>query len=517
MSIKSKVGKGIFLIGLVMLFTGCGGQSGLPGNGAEATSGAAVSGVAVSGDAISVSGDAVSVSGDAIQEQKTAGELEAEQMLFDEIKHQPYANSFHIFEGDKKRGIYQYSLTGEEENFYETGDRSYPDVVWVDDECILYFSNSDDYFNDYYVTDMKDQFYYAPIAGGSGKKQILLDQKVLLTEGEIISDFIAKRGDEVYFVMTDEKLCKMNIKTREITELKLGKSEYCAVVHDFNGQPCVQDDKAYLAGSDKNIYQIDLKQWRAEKLGTKLLKDYQYYSAPLVTVDEHNMYFARENRDHHNIDEIVKVSLETGEETVLVKMEEVKELVKKYSLKKFDEKETSVGGNVVKWNKRLYFALLILDDSERPELKFEEEWLLFHCVAEDGSKVTFEKDMADFMRGNIKPYMVQNEVYKEYKPTEALLDVDGVPISDPSVDLFLSGVPIQVLGEEKFVIEYYDGEQVYDEKDDVLVEKGEKSFILYDTKTNQAKKFGEGTAEYGLLRASGYKEYAYAPYDISGD
>ncbi len=449
----------IFSLFIVMfLFTGCGGESSQPGNEneAEGVSGAAVSGDSVSGNAVSVSGGAVS--GNAIQEQNTETDIKNEKELFKRTKTQPYANDHHIFEGDKLQGIYQYSLTGEEENYYETGWLSCPDVVWVDNECILYFCDYDD-------DDTPNQFYYAPLAGGKGKKQILLNQKVLLAEAGELSYFVAKRGNDVYFGK-NEKLCKVNIKTKKSEKIKLGESKYVSLSCDFNGQPCIQGDKVYFVGNDKNIYQFDLKQDKAKKIGEKLYKDYYY--APQIAVDEHNMYFGME-RDDSGSDEIVKVSLDTGEMTTLVTIDEVEGLVKKYGSKQSDK---FISANVIKWGDTLYFVLEAIYDSDDPNLLSEHEHLVFHCLAKDGSGITFEKEMSEFEKKELHPYL-EEDIDDEWK--------------------ILNGSLVQVLGENQFVIEY--------------VEEEKTRFVLYDTKTNQSKKFGEETAEYGLLRASGYEEY----------
>lgn len=449
----------IFSLFMVMfLFAGCGGQSSQPGNEneAEGVSGAAVSGDSVSGNAVSVSGGAVS--GSAIHEQNTEEDVENEKKLLKRTKTQPYANDHHIFEGDKLKGIHQYSLTGEEENYYETGWLSCPDVVWVDNECILYFCDYDD-------DDTPNQFYYAPLAGGKEKKQILLNQKVLLAEAGELSYFVAKRGNDVYFGK-NEKLCKVNIRTKKLEKIKLGESKYVSLSCDFNGQPCIQGDKVYFVGDDKNIYQFDLKQDKAKKIGEKLYKEYYY--APQIAVDAHNMYFGMERNDS-GWDEIVKVSLDTGEKTTLVTMDEVEGLVEKYGSKKFAE---YISANVIKWGDRLYFVLVALYDSDDSNLLSEHEHLVFHCLAKDGSGITFEKEMSEFEKKELHPYL-EEDIDDEWK--------------------ILNGSLVQVLGENQFVIEY--------------VEEEETRFILYDTTTNHAKKFEEGTAEYGLLRASGYEEY----------
>lgn len=472
-----KTGKVLFVLGALLLLAGCGRQNRPSGTEERA---AVVSGDAVSDSAVSGS----AVSGSAVQKKETVDEKEAEKVFLKKIKNQPYANEFHIFEGDKIQGIYQYSRTGKEEKFYETGLFSCPDVVWVDNECILYFC-------DYDVGDKLNQLYYAPLAGGKKKKQILLKQKVMLAEAEVLYYFIAKRGDEVFFC-GDQKLCRVNIKTRKIEELiipgqisemkfQMGEAQYCKVLRGFNGQPCIQDDKAYLVGEDHNIYELDLEQFKARKLGEKVNGD-SYY-APQIALDQHALYFGME-LDESDCTEIEKVSLDTGEKTVLLTRNEIKALAKKYGSKKFDEKSTDVYGYVIRWSDKLYFVLSIMYDSE--DFLYEEENLVFHCSAEDGSGVTFEKELADYEKKEIRPYL-EWDMEDTWK--------------------MRNGSPVSILGENQFVIEYTEGTQHYDKKTGTVEGDETKKFILYDTETKQATKIREGTAAYGFLRASGYEIY----------
>lgn len=468
--IAKKTGKVLLVMGALLLLAGCGGQS--KPSGTEDRD-AVVSGGAVSGSV---------VSGSAVHKKETVDDKEAERVFLKKIKNQPYANDYHIFEGDKIQGIYQYSRTGEEVNYYETGWLSCPDVVWVDNECILYFCDFD-------TGDTPNQFYYAPLSGGKKKKQILLKQKILLAEADELSYFIAKRGDEVFFGK-DEKLCRVNIKTRKIDKLKVGESKYCRVLADFNGQPCIQDDKAYLAGDDQAIYELDLKQYKVRKLSERQIDN---FDADLqITLDQHAMYFGI-NRSYNSCAEIEKVSLDTGEKTVLLTREEIKALVKKYGSMEFDE-STYVSGEVIRWSDELYFVLSIMydRDNENSDFLYEGEHLVFHCSAEDGSGVTFEKELADYEKKEIRPYL-------EW-------DMEGAW-------RIRNGSPVSVLGENQFVIEYTEGTQHYDHETGTVEGDETKKFVLYDTKTKQAKKIGEGTAAYGLLHASGYE--IYEAYDRS--
>lgn len=465
------------LFAVLFFFAGCGGQSSQSGSekGAEGVSGTAVSGDAVSGNAVSSS----AVSGSAIQEQVWENEIVSEKMLFKRTKKQPYANDYHLFEGDKLEGIYQYSLTGEEEKYYETGWLSCPDVLWVDNECIIYFCDYDD-------SDTPGRLYYAPLAGGKGKKQILLNQKVLLAEPGEFNYFVAKRGDDVYFGR-NEKLCKVNIKTKKLEKLKLGEAKYVSVLNDFNGQPCIRGDKAYLVADDNNFYEFDLKQCAARKIGRKLCKDY-YDEEPQIAVDEHYMYFGME-LDDGGSDEIVKVSLDTGERTALVTTDEVGALVQKYGVGKTVKYIT---GRVVKWENKIYFVLEVTYASDDWHLLYEEEHLVFHCLAEDGSELTFEKEMYELEKKEIKPYL-EDDMDDTWK--------------------IQNGSVVGVLGENQFAIKYEEGGQEYFWDNEVIEGETETRFILYDTKTNRAKQIKEGTAEYGLMRASGYE--IYEAYDRS--
>lgn len=158
-----------------------------------------------------------------------------------------------------------------------------------------------------------------------------------------------------------------------------------------------------------------------------------------------------------------------GEMTTLITIDEVDGLVKKYGSKEFAK---YISANVIKWGDTLYFVLEAMYDSDNPNLLSEHEHLVFHCLAKDGSGITFEKEMAEFEKKELHPYL-EEDIDDEWK--------------------ILNGSLVQVLGENQFVIEY--------------VEEEKTRFVLYDTKANQSKKFGEGTAEYGLLRASGYEEY----------
>lgn len=459
-------GKVLWVLGALLLLAGCGGQSKPSGTEDKA---AVVSGGAVSGS--SVSGSAVS--GSAVQKTETVDDKEAERVFLKKIKNQPYANDYHIFEGDKLEGIYQYSRTGEEENYYETGWLSCPDVVWVDNECILYFC-------DYDTGNKPSQFFYAPLSGGKKKKQILLKQKVLLDEGSELSYFIAKRGDEVFFC-GDEKLCRVNIKTRKIAKLKVGESKCRTVLADFNGQSCIQDDKAYLIGDDQAIYELDLKQYKVRKVSKRQYAD--FYDAPQIALDQKAMYFGIELNDSA---EIRKVSLDTGEKTVLLTRDEIKALAKKYGSVAFDEKSTDVSAGVIRWGNKLYFVLTLWYDSENSDFSYEEEHLVFHCSAEDGSGVTFEKELADYEKKEIRPYL-EWDVEDTWR--------------------IRNGTPVSILGENQIVIEYIEGSQHYDDEMGTVEGDETTKFVLYDTKTKQAKKIREGTAAYGLLRASGYEIY----------
>ena len=206
------------------------------------------------------------------------------------------------------------------------------------------------------------------------------------------------------------------------------------------------------------------------------------------------MYYASEQTgDDDYGDEIIKVSLDTGEKNVLISEDAVSQLIKKYGSKEFDKGEEFFGGNVIRWKDRLCFVLICYYDSEDSSLLYEEEHLVFSCQAEDGSGITFEKQMADFEQKQIKPFYDW--------------DVDDAW-------KVLNGSLVMILGENQFVVEYTEGEQNYDETtgttDD---EETETRLLLYDTKTGQAKLLKEGMAEYGLLRASGYE--LYEAYDRS--
>lgn len=478
----------IVVLVMMLLLAGCGGQSSRQGRDKSSISGTAVSGSVVSDSAVSAEAVSVSegaVSGSAVLEQKTSEGPAYEKTLFRKIKEQPYANESHIFEGDKLEGIYQYSLTGEEEKYYKTGWLSCPDVVWVDNECILYFCDYDD-------SKTPNQFYYAPLAGGKGKNQILLKQKVLLAEAGELSYFVAKRGDNVYFAK-NEKLCRINIRTKKLEKLEMGGAKYVQVLCDANGQPCIQNDKAYFQASDKNIYEYDLKQCRARRIGEKLHKDYYAYTLQ-IALDGQYMYYASEQMvDDDYGDEIIKVSLDTGEKNVLISDNELLQLIKKYGSKEFNEDKEFFGGSVIRWKDRLCFVLTCHHDSEDSSLLYEEEHLVFLCQAEDGSGIIFEKQMADFEQKQIKPFY-------------------GWDVDDAWK--VLNGSLVMILGENQFVVEYIEGEQDYDETtgttDD---EETETRLLLYDAKTGQAKLIEEGMAEYGLLRASGYE--LYEAYDRS--
>lgn len=468
----------VVMLGVMILLSGCGGQSSQQRKGERGTSGAAVSASAVSGEAVSVSEGAVS--GSAVLVQKTSEGPAYEKALFRKIKKQPYASEFHIFEGDKLEGIYQYSLTGEEEKYYETGWLSCPDVVWVDEECILYFCDYDD-------GKTPNQFYYAPLAGGKGKNQILLKQKVLLAEAGELSYFVAKRGDDVFFGK-NEKLFKVNIRTKKLEKLELGGAKYADVLRDFNGQPCIQNDKAYFQASDKNLYEYDLKQGRARKLGEKLHKD--YYDTLEIALDEHYLYCAPEQGDDG--DDIVRISLDTGERSVLISKNEILQLIKKYGSKGFDKGGKFFAVNVIRWKERLGFEITCYYDSENADFLYEEEHLVFSCQAEDGFGVTFEKQMADFEKNQIQPYL-------------------GWDVEDTWK--VLNGLLVMALGEKQFVIEYIEGEQIYEGNGIVDDDKTETRLLLYDATTGRAKLLEEGMAEYGLLRAAGYE--LYEAYDRS--
>lgn len=106
--------------------------------------------------------------------------------LLAEIKKQQYANDYNIYESDKMNGIYQYSLKGKEEIYYNTSTLSLPEIVWVDNDCIIYFCDYDD-------EDIKPKFFYAPITGKKGQRKVQTAKKIQLDCGKEYEYFIAKK------------------------------------------------------------------------------------------------------------------------------------------------------------------------------------------------------------------------------------------------------------------------------------------------------------------------------------
>ncbi len=388
-----------------------------------------------------------------------------------------YANDRNIYEGDQCTKIYQYDLKGKEEYCYDmekiTGDDIYPEVLWVDNEWIFISCHID---QEHY------EIWRIPVSNKNSKKHLRAGKWEKLAEADRLDCLIAKTDKEIFYC-ADEKICRLDLKSKEKLELVTGIGEWaCSMARDSNGVPLVQDKKAYIRDGQKGeMYQLDLAKWEIRDMGKGPESN--------IGLDETYFYYMTEEG-------LVKYNKRTDKVKTLFSK---KKLEDKIIGTKFPDTDdiTAFAENMVDvcvesvycHQGRLYLAVKancngVEKDEEEGDVNYEGDFVrfMYSCSASGGLGLRYEKGITEYLWKHSKPH---RNSYEESLWTE-------------ETGKFLYQM------DEGIVMGFYSEELTgkgYYEKEDLYV------FVLCDLDRGTFQKIKRNSKEYGYLRGFGLTFY----------
>lgn len=445
--------------------------------------GGAVSNVSVSGSVTEdtfVSGGVVST--DAINEssiQTGETKLESYGGTLGEIDHKTlrFANDRNIYEGDQDTKIYQYDLKGKEEYCYDmekiTGDYIYPEVLWVDNEWVFISCHID---QEYY------EIWRIPVSKKNSKKRLLADKWEKLAEADRLDCLITKTDREIFYC-ADEKICRLDLKSKEKLELATGIGKWaCSMARDSNGIPIVRDKKAYIQDGQKGeMYQLDLAKWEIRDIGAGPESN--------IGSDGTCFYYMTEEG-------LVKYNKKSDKVKTLFSREDLED---KIAGTKFPDTDaiTAFAENMVDacvesvycHQGRLYLAVKancngVEKDENDYYLDYEGDFVrfMYSCSASDYSGLRYEKGITEYLWKHSKPY---HDSYEESMWAEE---------TGKFLYLMDGGIVMRFYDEELIGKRNYENVELYE-------------FVLYDLDSGTFQKIKRNSKEYGHLRGFGFTFY----------
>ena len=408
----------------------------------------------------------------------------------DDIRTLRYANDRNIYAGNGRAGICQYDLNGKKEKQYDIwkelgvkkSDITKTEVLWVDNDE-LFFSYGRKYK---YL-----EIWCVPLKQTGEKKRLNMSKKEKIDRVKDLDCLITKTSDEIIYC-ADNKICKMNRKTKRKKELYIGGDEIDPswIMRDRQGIPFVLDNRIYYNnGSTDEMYQLDLESWETVSVGM----DSEWCN--YLETDGKNIYY----KTYKNF---IKYNVKTGEKVELFSDRKLWEEIDKV------ESQGVIFSNKVSWSymmeshliasyyyeNRLYLVVQIgedLDsDEDGDEFDGDDVRVMFSCLASDGSDFRFEKEITQYLWENsiaCNYYIV--EVGEEEKKT-VYWHVGSVWEMTGEFLYFMDGC---------IVMHFYD-----EEAEGGLDER--HRLVVYDIRDGVSREVRKYSDEYGYFKALGFSE-----------
>lgn len=431
----------------------------------------------------SVSGSVVSAS--AVGDLSVQGKKEKQQgdRKFGEtdITKLRYANDWSIFEGDQDKGIYQYDLTGKEEQYYDLdleigGEElsfTVPEVLWVDNDWV-------------FISCHRNQEYYeiwrVPVNQKDAQKRLRMEKKEKLVKVKRLYALITKTDQEIIYC-ADEKIYRMDLQNQNIQELKTNTQEWeFEIIQDADGIPFVQDGKAYYNDTiETKMYQIDLEEWTIIPMGPSC--------DGAIASDGTSLYFVAEG--------LIKYDTGTGKKETLISEAELtkKILDTDVPTKEIQDKRKTKWSmindvfvkTIYHQKDRLYLAV---EMNYKADVKDEDDMgnyaeIMLSCLASDGSDLQYEKTLTEYLWGHSVSYLDSSgEFLWEELTGDFSQQLDGC-----------------------IMMHFYD-EEIPDE--DAYELEEHYRFVMYDLCDGTFWNVNKPSDAYGYMKALGYSFYEEA-------
>lgn len=400
-----------------------------------------------------------------------------------EITKQRYANDRNIYEGDRTSGIYQYDLTGKEENFYNTGREfgmeelhdSATEVLWVENNWIFLSCQMNEHY----------EIWRVPLIRTKSKNRINFKKREKLVKVKRWGAFFTKIEHRIFYC-ADEKICMLDLDTKKKRKLDTGLDDWeISVVRDADGTPFVQDGKVYYDESEGKMYQVDLNRWEKKSIGA--------YSDGSIGTDGTSLYFMQDN--------FVKYNVRTGKKKKLFSRDKLQDRIEDLELPVTESSVVSDRSevqhiqikSVFVQGDRLYLAVEVKYEGGDTYRAYEDEYdtfyvgsyarILFSCKCSDGKGLRYEKEATEYLW---KHSIAYDDSFTESLWTEVTGDficlVDGC-----------------------IVMHFYDKDAR--DEEGYLLEEDKHRYVMYDLSEGTFWKVKKPSDQYGYIKAIGFSYY----------
>lgn len=417
-----------------------------------------------------------------------------------EITKQRYANDRNIYEGNRNDGIYQYDLTGKEEKFYninrefDVDENSYsaPDVLWVDNDWIFFSCRMD---QEYY------EIWRVPLIQTKSKNRLDFKKKEKLVKVKEWEAFITKIENKIFYC-ADGNICMLDLNTKEKRKLDTERDDdEIFVFRDAEGNPFVQDGKAYYDASENKLYQVDLNRWEKKSIGM--------YSDGSIGTDGTTLYFMQE--DDFDDRFFVKYDARTGKKKKMFSADKLQDRIEALELPVTESPVVSSSSemhsvlsdrskvediqikSIFVQGNRLYLAVEVEYEGEHTYIDDDDFTVsypgtytrfLFSCKCSDGKGLRYEKKVTEYLWKHSIAYM---DYYCSTESFRATFEATG---------------DFTCLVDGCIVMHFNDKEKEGDRD-----EEDEHRFVMYDLSEGTFRKVKKPSDQYGYIKAIGFSYY----------
>ncbi len=317
-----------------------------------------------------------------------------------------YYNDRCLYVSDWETGVYQYSLDGKNETHIDLDDNI--GGIWVTDEWLYYIGSSDDSAEEsgtiWRVPLKKQGEKTAP--DEPGKETVSTKNKEKMADVEL-----GKWGDflnvtDTYVAYTYKKsICRLDLKNKKVKNITEGikfaaaNSHFPHMMTDATLNPYVKNDLSFFYDKQGKLYRLDLKKGVCKQADPLLQKN---GVASRICSDEEHLYFGTSEISEGGI---TRYDIESNTAENIVPGTDIENLLKEADPWNYKENSADwIAYTSFVYNGRLYMSIELMWENEEDEPDEEGAIpgphyadLVISCQAEDGSGLTYEKELSECM------------------------------------------------------------------------------------------------------------------------